>query len=284
MSATAASGAVALIFLVLGFQIAIFSGNVFKFKKEAATSEPIGQTAANENQAPITQDSPEKTPVRKALEQGNNKIIDYSDSRAIIAEKTAKSSAETFEFNPNTVSLDELVRLGFSQKQAQVILNYRNKGGKFSNKQDFSKMYVVDSNTFARLEPFIILPKLDLNSADSQALLSLKGIGPYYAGKILDYRNRLGNFSNLDQLLEIEGFDKERLDGFKENVKILEPRQGINIWTAGKEELERHPYIGAYAAKGILRFKKTVDSLKWTIEALVEAGILNEGNATKLAL
>ena len=145
-------------------------------------------------------------------------------------------------------------------------------------------MYVVDSNTFARLEPFIILPKLDLNSADSQALLSLKGIGPYYAGKILDYRNRLGNFSSLDQLLEIKGFDKERLDGFKENVEILEPRHGINIWTACKEELERHPYIGAYAAKGILRFKKTVDSLKWTIEALVEAGILNEGNATKLAL
>src|SRR5574344_59199 len=227
LSATAASGAVALIFLVLGFQIAIFSGNVFKFKKEAATSEPPGQTATNENQGPITQDSPEKTPVIKALEKGKNKSIDYSDSRAIIAEKTAKSSAETFEFNPNTVSLDELVKLGFSQKQAQVILNYRNKGGKFSNKQDFSKMYVVDSNTFARLEPFIILPKLDLNSADSQALLSLKGIGPYYAGKILDYRNRLGNFSSLDQLLEIKGFDKERLDGFKENVEILEPRHGI---------------------------------------------------------
>ena len=49
-----------------------------------------------------------------------------------------------------------------------------------------------------------------------------------------------------------------------------------------KEQLEAHPYIGAYAAKGIIRFKRTVDTLAWTLSGLVEAGILSAENAAKL--
>ena len=47
---------------------------------------------------------------------------------------------------------------------------------------------------YARLEPYIEIPKLELNTADSTALVALRGIGPYYARKILAYRDRLGGF------------------------------------------------------------------------------------------
>ena len=49
-SAVAASGAVALIFLILGFQIAIFSGNVFRFRQEAAD--------ARADEAPADEEAP----------------------------------------------------------------------------------------------------------------------------------------------------------------------------------------------------------------------------------
>ena len=327
-SAAAASGAVALIFLILGFQIAIFSGNVFKFRQQARSGGEAAETAGAAGAAgagvAATADGGagagsdgsagaggarsgsarsgdarsgdghsegkgggesggEKSALRKALEAGASRERDYSDSRTVIADRLARKKVETFEFDPNTVALEDLCRLGFSERQAQVILNYRDKGGRFRTPADFQKMYVVDSAAFARLEPYIRIPKLDLNSADSEALLALRGIGPYYASKILSYRRRLGgSFASLDQLLEIDGFDRGRLDGFRDDVELRRAPSGFDIWTATQAQLEAHPYIGAYAAKGIIRFKRTVDTLSWTLTALVDAGILSPDKAARL--
>ena len=320
-SAAAASGAVALIFLILGFQIAIFSGNVFKFRQQArsggeaaeaaeagaagagvaATADggaDAGAGASSDGSARSGnarsgnghsegkgggESGGEKSALRKALEAGASRERDYSDSRTVIADRLARKKVETFEFDPNTVALEDLCRLGFSERQAQVILNYRDKGGRFRTPADFQKMYVVDSAAFARLEPYIRIPKLDLNSADSEALLALRGIGPYYASKILSYRRRLGgSFTSLDQLLEIDGFDRGRLDGFRNDVELRRAPSGFDIWTATQAQLEAHPYIGAYAAKGIIRFKRTVDTLSWTLSALVDAGILSPDKAARL--
>ena len=294
-SAVAASGAVALIFLILGFQIAIFSGNVFRFRQEAAKAQADAARADEEAQAgaranaeaeagtQANETESGKSPLRRALEASGQRERDYGDSRTVIAERLAKKKVETFEFDPNSVSLEELCRLGFSERQAQVILNYRDKGGRFRSAADFAKMYVVDSAAFARLEPFIRIPKLDLNAADSEALLSLRGIGPYYASKILSYRRQLGgSFSSLDQLLEIDGFTRERLDGFRDDVELRRAPSRFNIWEATQAQLEAHPYIGSYAAKGIIRFKRTVDTLSWTLSALVDAGILTAEKAAKL--
>ena len=330
-SAAAASGAVALIFLILGFQIAIFSGNVFKFRQQACSGEEAAEAAgagvAGAGVAATAdggadagagassdggagaggarsgsagsgdarsgnghsegkgggENGGEKSALRKALEAGASRERDYSDSRTVIADRLARKKVETFEFDPNTVALEDLCRLGFSERQAQVILNYRDKGGRFRTPADFQKMYVVDSAAFARLEPYIRIPKLDLNSADSEALLALRGIGPYYASKILSYRRRLGgSFTSLDQLLEIDGFDRGRLDGFRNDVELRRAPSGFDIWTATQAQLEAHPYIGAYAAKGIIRFKRTVDTLSWTLTALVDAGILSPDKAARL--
>ena len=310
-SAAAASGAVALIFLILGFQAAIFTGNVFKFRQEAKDNDGPPEGSADvamrveeilscatppspleealsideSNIEDNTDNSSGKkgSAVRKALEAGSARERDYSDSRTVIAERVAKKHVETFSFDPNTVTLEDLCRLGFSERQGQVILNYRDKGGRFRSGKDFAKMYVVDSAAFARLEPYIHIPKLDLNAADSEALLSLRGIGPYYASKILAYRRRLGgSFTSLDQLLEIDGFDRERLDGFRSDVELRKPPARFNIWEATQAQLEVHPYIGSYAAKGIVRFKRTVDTLSWTLSALVDAGILTADKVAKL--
>ncbi|MBQ7222211.1 MAG: helix-hairpin-helix domain-containing protein [Bacteroidales bacterium] len=277
LSSAAASGVVALIFMVLGFQAALFMGNVFK-ERRAEVPVAESENVVTETEEEVATISP--VIARSALE----KPAGYSDARTVAAERIASGKpAELFEFDPNTVTESELRRLGFSERQAAVIINYREKGGSFRKKSDFAKMYVVDSAKFFQLEPYINIEKLDINSADSIALLTLSGIGPYYAHKILEYRERLGGyFTSTGQLLEIDGIDEERFSGFSENIEARSVPFRFDIWSAEEWQLERHPYIGSYAAKGIIRYKALSDSSLWTIENLVSAGILKRSAAEKL--
>ena len=129
----------------------------------------------------------------------------------------------------------------------------------------------------------------NLNTADSAALVQLYGIGGYYARKILQYRERLGgSFVDTRQLLEIEGFTQERFEKIKGNVVVLaEDVKGFSLLKASREELERHPYIGPYAARGIetylrLKGKGNFTSDMQLLEALVKERVISAQNADKL--
>lgn len=190
---------------------------------------------------------------------------------------------ESFAFDPNTVSVADLQRLGLSERQAESIENYRSKGGRFRSKADFRKMYVVSDTLFARLEAYIEIPKLELNTADSAALVALRGIGPYYARKILDYRERLGGFVDAAQLLEIEGIDADRLAGFSEDVTVDAKKiRKIDLWHASDTVLARHPYIGAKGARSVLRYRQLYDSARWTLPDLAKERALPSENIEKL--
>ena len=190
---------------------------------------------------------------------------------------------ESFVFDPNTVSVADLQRLGLSERQAESIENYRSKGGRFRSKADFRKMYVVSDTLFARLEAYIEIPKLELNTADSAALVALRGIGPYYARKILDYRERLGGFVDAAQLLEIEGIDSERFAGFSEDVTVDAKKiRKIDLWHASDTVLARHPYIGAKGARSVLRYRQLYDSARWTLPDLAKERALPPENIEKL--
>ena len=190
---------------------------------------------------------------------------------------------ESFAFDPNTVSVADLQRLGLSERQAESIENYRSKGGRFRSKEDFRKMYVVSDTLFARLEAYIDIPKLELNRADSAALVALRGIGPYYARKILNYRERLGGFVDAAQLLEIDGIDADRLAGFSEDVTVDAKKiRKIDLWHASDTVLARHPYIGAKGARSVLRYRQLYDSARWTLPDLAKERALPPENIEKL--
>ncbi|MBQ6573799.1 MAG: helix-hairpin-helix domain-containing protein, partial [Bacteroidales bacterium] len=87
---------------------------------------------------------------------GTGAIRNVAAPGAVVGGRFARG--ERFAFDPNTISADSLQRLGFSAKQAQSILKYRAKGGKFRYREDFSRLYVVDSAVYAALEGYIALP------------------------------------------------------------------------------------------------------------------------------
>lgn len=204
-----------------------------------------------------------------------------------IVSQSPRRKVENFRFDPNTVTLEELRRLGFTDKQARSIDNYRQKGGRFRRKSDFAKSYVVSDSVYARLEPYIDIPLLDLNRADSAAFDALPGIGGYFARQMVLHRKRLGgSYSDPCQLLEIYHFTQEKLDAIADlitlDTTLVRP---YPLWTYPVDSLRKHPAIGNYAtARSIVFFREHNPREKWTIPSLEAAGILNSEQARRLSL
>lgn len=126
---------------------------------------------------------------------------------------------------------------------------------------------------------------INLNRADSVALLDIPGVGPYYASKILRYRERLGAFAVKEQLMEIRGIDSEKFERMAPEIEILE--QDIwtyDIWTLPADSLGRHPYLDAYSARGIVVFRENHPRSAWKIDSLLAAGVISPRSAAGLKL
>ena len=176
------------------------------------------------------------------------------------------------------------MRLGFTQKQAQSIDNYCKKGGRFRRKSDFAKSYVVEDSVFRRLEKYIDIPKIDINSADSVTFMSLPGIGKFFAGKMVSYRKELGGYSYPEQLMDIWHFDQEKFDNLKDLIKLdTVATPPYSLWTLPEKDLASHPYIGKRAARSIVLFRDNSPKSDWTVANLQKAGILPPDKAAKLA-
>ena len=100
---------------------------------------------------------------------------------------------------------------------------------------------------------------IEINSADTSEFCLLKGIGPYYARRIIYYRNQVGGFYSIDQLLEVEGLSPIVLSDNKENI-VVDPNliQPLNIHAAGLRKMKAHPYLNFYMAKDIYEYRRTI--------------------------
>lgn len=286
LSSGAASGAVAVIFFIIGFQGAVFVQRVLH--RPAQECETIADTVARQV-CPVPAEAPAPAPAMQpdARRSDGRKFVGVRAERPTpkygSAPRGKGRNVETFSFDPNTVSVKDLMRLGLSEKQAASIENYRSKGGKFRRREDFRKMYVVSDSLYERVRDSIAIPKLELNSADSAALTSLRGIGPWYASRIVSYRKSLGGFRDVSQLLEIRGIDSAKLAGFAESVTVDTSLViGIDIYGIPEDSLARHPYVGRAAARAICRYRalKGVDTL--SAEVLARENILDAEMAEKL--
>lgn len=195
-----------------------------------------------------------------------------------LEKQEVKESLDFFHFDPNTIDLDEWQSLGFSEKQAQSILNYRNKGGEFRVKSDLAKMYVVSEEKYDLLEEYILLPDelpllnendlstekeekrvllVEINSADSSTLIALRGIGPVYASRIIKYRSLLGGFNSTEQLTEVWGLSDSTVQVLQNSIEVdLIRIKKIDINSTDVRRLASHPYIDWTAAKAIVKYRE----------------------------
>jgi comEA protein len=67
------------------------------------------------------------------------------------------------------------------------------------------------------------LKPINLNSATSEELQEVPGIGPATADKILQMRKSYGAFKSVDDLVAIRGIGKKRLDKMRKYLTIGKP-------------------------------------------------------------
>ena len=303
------TGAIALAFLVLGFELAFFINRaarsrivanrdrpdtvyVFSGQLPSGVSSPTAAQPAGAgcSAPPVACDGP--LPLsrgwRRSCEdtpEGNVVRIQsqHSQRAKSIYESTPGRRVENFRFNPNTVSLEDLCRLGFTEKQAQAIINYRTKGGRFRRKGDFAKSFVVSDSVFRRLEPFIVIPKIDINKADSAAFDSLPGIGGWFAHRMVEYRGQLRGYSCPEQLMEIWNFDRQKYDGLKDLI-CCSPAEPYPFWSGTLDDIRSHPHIRNWqTAKDIAFYRDHNPPETHTPEGLLAAGIITGEQAEKLS-
>ena len=101
---------------------------------------------------------------------------------------------------------------------------------------------------------------VDINSADSLLLTTLPGIGPFYARKIVEYRELLGGYVDVQQLKDIDGLQDSILRWFV--VTDTVPVRKVNINRLSVSKLSNHPYISFYQARAISEYRRSEGDIK----------------------
>ncbi len=197
------------------------------------------------------------------------------EKRVLAYEKRKKDSL--FYFDPNTVNLDQAIQLGFPEKCAKMLLNYRDKGGKFYKPADLQKLYCMEAKLFSQLEPYIVIggekkefsksnyaekkeskqAGIEINSADSVAWMKLKGIGPGYTRRILKYKSLLGGFTSIEQIKEVYNFPDSVYQSIKGSLTVdASVVQKLKVNTVDFKTMVHHPYIKYEGTKCIFALKR----------------------------
>jgi competence protein ComEA len=175
-----------------------------------------------------------------------------------------------FVFNPNNLPDEQWKQLGLSEHQISILKHFEAKGGHFYKKEDVQKIYGITPDDYKRLEPYINIPGgdyvsnkaapgvvIEINSADSVKLTQIRGIGPAFAVRIIEYRNRLGGFLNKDQLKEVYGIDTVKFAQIKNEVSINPAHiTKIKINEIDFEGLRKFPYLTNKQTNAVIQYRK----------------------------
>lgn len=196
------------------------------------------------------------------------------------SENSTKIQQKYAPFDPNTLDFDGWKNLGFSDKQANVIINYRVKNlrGSFKNLEDIKKCFVISEAKFEEIKPFIVLNEqvidansptsvsskteksitnfanIDLNEISADQLMDF-GFDKRAANSFIGFRKSLGGFVNKNQIYETYAIDRELAEKL-EKTGTLDTKnvQKYTLVNAPESWLKTHPYF-KYSADKIIFYR-----------------------------
>ena len=198
----------------------------------------------------------------------------------ILPEKSEQNNSKNpkiqlAKFDPNQLDVSGWSKLGFTEKQANVIVNYRDKNlkGSFRNIEDIEKCFVISPEKFSELKPYIQLnpsnissavvaapkqetdySKIDLNKITYKQLIEY-GFDERAAGSFVGFRKKLGGFVNTNQILDTYNIDKELTQKLINTAQLnTENIEKYSLVDAPEEWLKNHPYF-KYSADRIIFYR-----------------------------
>lgn len=208
---------------------------------------------------------------------------DYESTKSydkdLAFETESKKPVKLFEFDPNTMNPQKWQSIGLTDFQIKMITNYTSKGGKFKTAEDFSKIYGIDPELYLRLKPYIKIDthalkpvfkkyekkifSIEINAAIEEDLLDIPGIGPGFAKRIINYRQRIGGYFDSVQLLEVFGMDTIK---YRQILPyFVYQKDSIHKKEINKEDfraLIKHPYISKKTAYRIIQYRQQFGDIK----------------------
>ncbi|NSW45861.1 MAG: helix-hairpin-helix domain-containing protein [Bacteroidales bacterium] len=232
--------------------------------------------------------------------------------------KIKNTPQDTLAYNRDTCFVDinhpqieHLRCLGIKEHLAKTWINYTQKGGKFKTIDGLKKLWGMNDSIFNAIAPYLMLntndtptnlknysksndtppylkkaekkiEMVELNTADTNQLIALPGIGNSFASRIIKYRNRLGGFYNKEQLKEIYGFNQELYEKISPYiyVDVFEIKK-VNINTGDYSTLIQNPYFTKEAVKAILQYRKKTGKINNADDLLIHQ-IVSEDEWNKL--
>lgn len=196
--------------------------------------------------------------------------------------RSEKNKIQYHSFDPNTLDLEGWKSFGFSDKQAQTIVNYRDRNlkGSFKSLEDIQKCFVISAEKFEEMKPFIKLnattiasqnenqkveikqqektdfSKVDLNAVTFKQLIEF-GFDEKAAGSMIGFRKKLGGFVNKEQILTTYNIDVELMQKLLSLAQLNASNvQKYTLTEAPEEWLKNHPYF-KYSADKIIYYRIT---------------------------
>lgn len=200
------------------------------------------------------------------------------------------ASLKPFVFDPNSLERKDFERMGLPGWVINNIINYRNAGGRFRYREQLKNIYTIDDELYAQLEDFIDLPMerdfpkvvspaissgkdtlpsenepvkfadmvIEMNTSDTLQWQALRGIGTVFSKRIVAYRELLGGFYDVKQLMEVYGMDSLRFNQIVPHLEIDTANlRKIDINTADFVTLVKHPYLDRNQVNSILKIRQT---------------------------
>ena len=126
------------------------------------------------------------------------------------------------------------------------------------------------------------LKSIEINTADTTALIDLPGIGSKLAARIILFREKLGGFYKVDQVGEVYGLQDSIFQKLRPYLKCDNTQiKKIHINNATKEELKIHPYIRWKLADVIVDYRNEHGSFS-NIKDLEKIEVIDEETLKRL--
>lgn len=135
------------------------------------------------------------------------------------------------------------------------------KQGDFSKKPDSQGFVTTDSRGGPSPAPQNFTKKpadavVDINAASAEEWQQLRGVGPGWAKRIVNFREKLGGFTSVEQVGETFGLPDSVFQKIMPNMRLASPVfRRININNATLDELKKHPYLNSFQATVLFNYR-----------------------------
>ena len=200
----------------------------------------------------------------------------------------ASKKPKVFPFNPNFLTDFKGYTLGMSTEEIDRLLAFRKENKWINSVEDFKKVTKVSDSLLNKISPYFKFPdwvtnpksknkyvkkrfkekkftqKIDLNLATQGQLEGVNGIGKAFSKRIIEYRNKLGGFTNDIQLYQVYGLDFQVANSILKEFTVKTPKEIIkmNLNSISASDISTIPSISFDIAKKIWEFRILNEGIK----------------------